>query len=211
MTKEPPNRGSTMLRTSILPPLAVVAIIGEALFFGHVSRERPEVIAVTAVRAVPSRASELQEQVLSALAPARVGETVGAAARAFPRRSADTGDAFTPVFDIVRVEPTGDAVIAGRAAPAATVELLRNGEFHDRAIADQSGQFVMVPPRLPPGEYELTLRSRQPDGNQATSKQSAVVALQPPLKDQTVVAPTVDVVLSKTVAHKGGPVGAVSR
>ncbi len=35
----------------------------------------------------------------------------------------------------------------------------------------------MVPPRLPPGDYELTLRSRQPDGKQATSKQSVVVAL----------------------------------
>src|SRR5712691_11136144 len=32
-------------------------------------------------------------------------------------------------------------------------------------------------PRLPPGNYELTLRSRQPDGKQATSKQSVVVAL----------------------------------
>jgi len=54
---------------------------------------------------------------------------------------------------------------------------LRNGERHDQAVADQSGQFVMVPPRLPPGNYELTLRSRQPDGKQATSKQSVVVAL----------------------------------
>jgi nucleoid-associated protein YgaU len=54
---------------------------------------------------------------------------------------------------------------------------LRNGERHDQAVADQSGQFVMVPPRLPPGDYELTLRSRQPDGKQATSKQSVVVAL----------------------------------
>ncbi len=35
----------------------------------------------------------------------------------------------------------------------------------------------MVPPRLPPGDYELTLRSRQPDGKQATSKQSVVVAV----------------------------------
>ena len=35
----------------------------------------------------------------------------------------------------------------------------------------------MVPPRLPPGNYELTLRSRQPDGKQAISKQSVVVAL----------------------------------
>jgi nucleoid-associated protein YgaU len=36
----------------------------------------------------------------------------------------------------------------------------------------------MVPPRLPPGDYELTLRSRQPDGKQATSKQSVAVALE---------------------------------
>jgi hypothetical protein len=183
-----------MLRTSIarmvLPPLALVAMVGEA-------REPPEARTVTA---------------------AQVGETVGAAALAIPHRSADTGDAFMPVFDIVRVEPAGDAVIAGRAAPAATVELLRNGEFYDRAIADHSGQFVMVPPRLLPGDNELTLRSRQPDGNQATSKQIAVVVLQPTLKDRTVVvAPmTLDVVLSKPEAHpagggKGGSVGAMSR
>jgi nucleoid-associated protein YgaU len=82
-----------------------------------------------------------------------------------------------PVFDIARIERTGDAVIAGRAAPGAIVELLRNGDGHDRVVADQSGQFVVVPPRLPPGNYELTLRSRQPDGKQATSKQSVVVAL----------------------------------
>jgi LysM repeat protein len=82
-----------------------------------------------------------------------------------------------PVFDIARIEPTGDAVIAGRAAPGAIVELLRNGERHDRVVVDQSGQFVMVPPRLLPGNYELTLRSRQPDGKQAISKQSVMVAL----------------------------------
>jgi hypothetical protein len=76
----------------------------------------------------------------------------------------DTGDEFTPVFDVARIDPTGDAVIAGRAAPSASVELLRNGYVHDRAVADRSGQFVMVPPRLPPGDSELTLRSRQPDG-----------------------------------------------
>ena len=35
----------------------------------------------------------------------------------------------------------------------------------------------MVPPRLPPGDYELTLRSRLPDGTLATSKQGVVVAL----------------------------------
>jgi nucleoid-associated protein YgaU len=93
-----------------------------------------------------------------------------------------------PTFDVARVEPSGDAVIAGRAAPGATVELLRNGEPHDRAVADQSGQFVMVVPRLPSGTYDLTLRARQPDGKQVTSKQSVAVVLEPQATDRPVVA-----------------------
>jgi hypothetical protein len=86
------------------------------------------------------------------------------------------------------------------------VELLRNGEFHDRAVADQSGQFVMVPPRLPSGTYELTLRAQQPDGKQARSKQSVAVALEPNATERPVVAlmtpnkPTV--VLSQPAASK---------
>src|SRR5207245_9268017 len=85
-----------------------------------------------------------------------------------------------------RIEPTGEAVIAGRAAPGATVELLRNGELHDRAVADQSGQFAMVPPRLPPGTYGLTLRSRLPDGKHVTPQQSVAVAVAP--NDRPVLA-----------------------
>src|SRR5204863_6844412 len=110
-----------------------------------------------------------------------------------------------PVFDIARVEPTGEAVVAGRATPGATVELLRNGELHDRAIADQSGQFVMVPPRLPSGTYHLTLRAKQPDGKQAASSQTVAVALEPSPTDRPVAVMTSDrpsVVLSQPAAPK---------
>jgi hypothetical protein len=143
----------------VVPSLALVAAGGALLFFGvpQVRRELP----VEAGTAAAARS------------------TVGAASLAAPRRSSDAGDELTPVFDIARIEPTGDAVIAGRAAPSVSVELLRNGYVHDRAVADRSGQFVMVPPRLPPGDYELTLRSRQPDGKEATSKRSVVVTLRP--------------------------------
>jgi nucleoid-associated protein YgaU len=82
-----------------------------------------------------------------------------------------------PAFDVARIEQSGDAVIAGTAAAGAVVELLRNGERHDQAVADQSGHFVMVPRQLPPGDYELTLRSRLPDGTMGVSKQSVTVAL----------------------------------
>ncbi|MGJ4889769.1 LysM peptidoglycan-binding domain-containing protein [Bradyrhizobium sp. HKCCYLRH3099] len=80
-----------------------------------------------------------------------------------------------PAFDVVNVDPSGDAVVAGRAAPGTTVELLRNGEVHDRAVADRAGQFAMVPSRLPAGSYALTLRSKLADGREVISKQSVAV------------------------------------
>jgi nucleoid-associated protein YgaU len=113
---------------------------------------------------------------------------------------ADNGDRL-PAFDIARIEPKGEAVIAGRAAPGATVELLLNGDVHDRAIADQSGQFVMIPPPLPPGAYDLTLRSKQLDDKQATSEQSVAVAIEPSLTNRPLVV---------TIAP-GKPTGVLSR
>jgi nucleoid-associated protein YgaU len=169
---------STSIGRIVVPSLALVAACGAALVFGnkHVWRQPPvETRAATAAPAVGPPASGPRDEGSAALATAQA-EANAVATPAVSPRSPDT-DESVPVFDIARIERTGDAVIAGRAAPGAIVELLRNGERHDQAVADQSGQFVMVPPRLPPGDYELTLRSRQPDGKQATSKQSVVVAL----------------------------------
>jgi len=82
---------------------------------------------------------------------------------------------------------------------------------HDRAVADKSGQFVIVPPKLPPGTYDLTLRSKAADGTVATSKQRVTAALEPRSTERPVVAlvtpnkPTV--VLSQPGAPK--PAGAL--
>ena len=141
-----------------MPSLALVAVCGAALVFGitHVRRELPvEKRAATAEPAVSPPASGDKGSATLA-----TGANAVATAPAVSPRAPDT-DEFMPVFDNARIEPNGDAVIAGRAAPDAIVELLRNGEPHDRAVADQSGQFVMVPPRLLPGDYDLTLRSRR--------------------------------------------------
>src|SRR6202162_3556379 len=159
--------------------LALVAACVAALVVGftHLRREPPvETRAATAAPAGSPPASRARDEGAPALAAPQAKKTAVAAAPAISPRSPET-DESVPVFDIARIERTGDAVIAGRAAPGAIVELFRNGERHDQAVADQSGQFVMVPPRLPPGDYELTLRSRERDGKQATSKQSVVVAL----------------------------------
>ena len=49
-----------------------------------------------------------------------------------------------PSFDIVRVEPSGDALIAGRAEPGALVRVILNGEPIGEARADGSGSFVAM-------------------------------------------------------------------
>jgi LysM repeat protein len=135
-----------------------------------------EIRAATAAPAVSPPASGARDESPAALATVQAeANAVGAALAASPS-SPETYESV-PAFDIARIERTGDAVIAGTARPGAIVELLRNGELHDRTVADKSGQFVMVPPRLPAGDYELTLRSQQPDGKQAISKQSVAVAL----------------------------------
>ena len=170
---------ATSMSRIVVPSLALVAACGAALVFGTAHLRRAPPVKTNAATAEPTfsqPASGARDEGSAAPAPAQAEANAVAAELAVSPRSPVT-DESVPAFDIARIERTGDAVIAGRAAPGAIVELLRNGELHDRAVADQSGQFVMVPPRLPPGDYELTLRSRQPDGKQATSKQSVVVAL----------------------------------
>ena len=166
----------------VVPTLAVVAASVAALVFGmpHLRRAPPvEVTAATPAPVISPPAPVARDEGSAILAIAQAEANRMAAALPASPRSPDT-DESVPVFDVARIEPTGDAVIAGRAAPGAMVELLRKGEVYDQAVADQSGQFVMIPPRLPRGDYELTLRSKQPDGKQATSKQGVVVALNGP-------------------------------
>jgi nucleoid-associated protein YgaU len=181
---------ATSMSRMVVPSAAFAAACLIAFVFAiqHVRREPPvDSEAATAGPQVSKPASGARDQDPAALAAAQAEANALAAALAGPSAPTDIGDSV-PAFDIVRIEPTGETVIAGRAAPGATVELLRDGEPHDRAVADQSGQFAMVPSRLPPGTYDLTLRAKQPDGQYATSEQSVVVALEPSLNDRPVVA-----------------------
>src|SRR6185437_13939262 len=57
-----------------------------------------------------------------------------------------------PSFDVVRIDPAGDAVMAGRAAPNATVHIFDAGREIGTVTADAHGEWVFVPPGpLPPG------------------------------------------------------------
>lgn len=203
------SRNSTARRASgnltarvVIGLLALAATAGAVLSIDKMLRDRSaedDAVAGTVIlppssggRVSGSPTSESQDRSVSKAvetAAKNVAALTGVAGLGEERRREQAGrDDGAPAFDIARVEPSGDTVIAGRAAPGATVELLRNGKVHDRVVADASGQFAMVPPRLPAGDSELTLRSRPRDGAPAISKQSVVVSVQSNLKDQPVVA-----------------------
>jgi nucleoid-associated protein YgaU len=166
----------------MVPTLVLVVACGAGLVFEITqARLEPPVEAgaaagtVAAASTVSSGSSVVQDPAAAGLAQAKA--EAAAAMDALAPSPPDVGG--TPAFDVARIGRAGDAVIAGRAAPGATVELLLDGSVYDRAVADKSGQFAMVPPSLPPGDYSLTLRSRRQDGREAMSTKSVTVALHP--------------------------------
>lgn len=87
--------------------------------------------------------------------------------------------AAAPSFDIVRVTPQGEAVIAGRAAPGAEVTLHDGDTVLGQVTADAKGDWVMLPKApLTPGQHQLSLSARDKDGT--TSNSEGVVAMMVP-------------------------------
>jgi nucleoid-associated protein YgaU len=177
----------------IVASASVFVAAGSAVLVSHVQHEQKLAAgAVTATTGAPQDAPAFRDDaapLANETSPAHAathGHATLAAAGASPAAIAAElagppeaigNDQFSPSFDIARVEANGDAVIAGRAAPGATVDLLRGGERLDRAIAGPSGEFVMVPPRLPAGSYELTLSAKLLDGTVTSSKHGPAVTV----------------------------------
>jgi len=92
-----------------------------------------------------------------------------------PEAEPENGQPRLPAFDTIRVEPTGEAVIAGRDAPEGDVALLRDGEVYDEAFAGPSGAFVFIPRPFPAGTSDVTLRATDAQGNVLTSRESVTI------------------------------------
>ena len=80
-----------------------------------------------------------------------------------------------PSFDTVRVEPTGEVVVAGRGEPDSTVTLMINGKPSETADLKETGQFVVIPPALKPGAHSLSLSMKLADGKIVSSVQDVTV------------------------------------
>jgi len=110
-------------------------------------------------------------------------EKAGQAASA-PDTAAQDADRDVPSFDVVRINPKGDTVMAGRAAPGSKTKILDRGEVIGEVTADPRGEWVFVPEKpLPPGTSELTLESELEDGETVTSDSSVMLLVPEKGKD----------------------------
>ncbi len=101
------------------------------------------------------------------------------------RPSSATGAAnSTPTFDVTRVSPTGDAVLAGRGMPGRTVTILDGESAVGQVAVDENGEWVFVPEQaLQPGQHRLTLRMDNGVGEATASADTVVLVVPEPGKD----------------------------
>ncbi|MCX5493797.1 LysM peptidoglycan-binding domain-containing protein [Kaistia dalseonensis] len=70
-----------------------------------------------------------------------------------------------PTFDVVRVEPSGETVVAGLADPKAKVEVLDGSAPIGETKANERGEWaIAIDKPLAPGTHDLSIRATSPDG-----------------------------------------------
>lgn len=132
------------------------------------------------LRGLPDNAAAAAAQVRR-LAGVFAGTDDGAPEAAKPAAApanAAQSPSTAPTFDVLRVEPDGSAVIAGKAQPGAKLEILSNGKVIAQTTIDGTGDFAAVFDNpLPPGDHELVLRSTDANGKATQSEEVATVSV----------------------------------
>ena len=93
-----------------------------------------------------------------------------------------------PSFDLLRVEPDGSVLVAGKAGSKALIELLAGETVLGSTTAGEEGDFVIVlDDQLAAGDYQLVLRTTVPGEEPVLSEATAIVSI-PQTADGQVLA-----------------------
>ena len=161
--------------------IAIVVAIGVGLLvsagaiylYQQGSGLRPDGAKDAAGTALPPQFPQAAQPPTAALpesAPA-TGKKANAAGAVEPEAEPTT----VPSFDVVVIEPDGEGVVAGRAAPGWQVSIQNGGTTVAAATADAQGEWSAVLEKpLPSGDHALSLKITSPDGTRALSSQQRV-------------------------------------
>ncbi len=150
---------------------AVIVGAGVLIFKGQ--PPTPESAETAAPASEPAK-TVATEAAATAEAPAT--DTAAAAPAAAPE---------PPAFDVVRVSPDGDALVAGRAAAGAEVSVKVDGVETASAVADPQGKFVAMFALPPSATARVVQLSMQPETGEAVASADEVVLAPTPATGTT--------------------------
>ncbi|MCD1644185.1 LysM peptidoglycan-binding domain-containing protein [Aurantimonas coralicida] len=131
---------------------------------------------VTAVNESGNVENQAAANSVDAAAAAKASD--GDAGRADGEAAAASADA--PRFDLLRVEPDGSTIIAGRAPAESRIALMSGETVLGGDTAGIGGDFaVVLDAPLPPGDHAITIRATLPDGTVSRSQETAIVSVPP--------------------------------
>jgi nucleoid-associated protein YgaU len=140
------------------------------------------------VPAQPSAAAPSGQGAGSASVQAPAGAPAASDASATPPRVQqapvpDDPATRRPNFDVVRVDPDGNAVIAGRGKPNTEVTIMEGDRELGRVTSDDRGEWVYLPDEaLGPGQFAFSLRQGG-DPDTAESEEAVIIVVPEPGKD----------------------------
>lgn len=182
----------------LLSGVLALALVGAAWLWWPVDRQTgappPQASVAAGGSATPASPTL---PAISAPAAAPAAPAAPSAAPASSTATANPADAVLPAkppappsFDIVKVDPAGNAVIAGRAGPGAEVSVLDNGKPVGAATANGRGEWVVIPNRpLASGDRQLSLEAADAKGGtKATSSATVAVSVAPSGAAQSALA-----------------------
>lgn len=141
--------------------------------------EAPEADTAANATAPSGAADELQA---SRQQQADAGQSSEAAdSDAEPRR-------VGPTFDVFRVEPSGDAVVAGRSEAGSIIALLSNGEIVGKGIANEVGEFAIVLEKpLEPGTHDVKIEAKKSEADAPVVSEESIAVSVPEDKNGEVL------------------------
>ena len=194
MAEETPSGPKTASRVAGVVAIAAILVGG---YYGLVAK--PASTTATSSDAATADAGSAPQPAPAANTAAKPAEgaptEAAAPATAGPQAAEAGGEAAAPAehaapsFDIVRVEPTGETVVAGVATPGAKVELLDGALPIATAEANERGEWAMaVETPLSPGTHDLSIRTTSADKKVETlSEQRVAVHVEEPGKGEALV------------------------
>src|SRR5439155_14280317 len=122
-------------------------------------------IGATATLVLPRGGTPLSGKASTQAALSQDGQAPATGGRAEPSLVPQPRAPVAPSFDVVKVGPTGTAVIAGRAEPGSKVTIRDGDKGIGEVTAERRGEWVLVPNQpIGPGDRLLSLEASDRQG-----------------------------------------------